>query len=70
MYPLKSNHALSVKKQTVQHVNPFLWKNNVVNYRITAQLVATKLEQASELVLNNLANVETVHCSGGGGIDV
>jgi hypothetical protein len=32
------------RKQIVQHLNPFLWKNHVVDYKITAQLAANKTE--------------------------
>jgi hypothetical protein len=42
-------------------------KNHVVDYRITAQLVADNLKQGSELVLNNPANdVRNVFCAGWG----
>ena len=34
-----------------------MWKNCVVNHIITAQLVAYKTEEGSELVLNDLVNV-------------
>jgi hypothetical protein len=36
--------CFTLKKQIAQHLNPFLWKNLVVDYRITVQLVANKTE--------------------------
>jgi hypothetical protein len=48
------------KKRIVQHINPFLWKNHVVELLRNWQ--PTKLKQGSEIVLNNWANAESVHC--------
>jgi hypothetical protein len=54
MYAFHWNHALSVKN----------------NYRITVPLVANKSEARQCNCANDLANVGSVHCSGGAASEI
>jgi len=51
------------RKKIVFHLNPFVWKPHVLDYRLTVELVAIKRRWT---VLNELANVGSVHRGEGG----
>lgn len=60
MYPLKWNHAVSVRNKMF-----LLKKTMLLITELPCNWWPAKLKQGSELVPNNSANGGVVHCSGG-----